>query len=181
MPVGTVGGALKSHPTYALVHRLLGNPDAAGLSCVDTRLHVMLQNSWIWSLSVRDLLVVELAMIIAAVGLAQNLAAIRALATEGIQRGHMALHARNVAVAALGGPTAGNHTSFKSFSFHHIESRSRLRFYPIVSALDSKMQGEGTRRLELIAAHLATSGTVTATAAKSFLENQGWSTEVGKS
>jgi len=41
----------------------------------------------------------------AAVGLAQNLAAIRALATEGIQRGHMALHARQVAIAAgaLGG------------------------------------------------------------------------------
>jgi hydroxymethylglutaryl-CoA reductase len=36
----------------------------------------------------------------AAVGLAQNLAALRALATEGIQRGHMALHARQMAVAA---------------------------------------------------------------------------------
>ena len=42
----------------------------------------------------------ELAEIIAAVGLAQNLAAIRALATEGIQKGHMALHARQVAMAA---------------------------------------------------------------------------------
>jgi hydroxymethylglutaryl-CoA reductase len=42
----------------------------------------------------------ELAEIIAAVGLAQNLAALRALATEGIQRGHMALHARQVAIAA---------------------------------------------------------------------------------
>jgi len=38
--------------------------------------------------------------VMAAVGLAQNLAALRALATEGIQRGHMALHARQVAVAA---------------------------------------------------------------------------------
>jgi len=38
--------------------------------------------------------------VIAAVGLAQNLAAIRALATEGIQRGHMTLHARQVAIAA---------------------------------------------------------------------------------
>ncbi|RJS85829.1 3-hydroxy-3-methylglutaryl-CoA reductase, partial [Methanophagales archaeon] len=38
--------------------------------------------------------------IIAAVGLAQNFAALRALATEGIQRGHMSLHARNVAIAA---------------------------------------------------------------------------------
>ena len=42
----------------------------------------------------------ELAEIIAAVGLAQNLAALRALATEGIQRGHMRLHARQVALAA---------------------------------------------------------------------------------
>ena len=43
---------------------------------------------------------VDLAGIIAAVGLAQNLAAIRALATEGIQKGHMALHARQIATAA---------------------------------------------------------------------------------
>jgi len=42
----------------------------------------------------------ELAEVIAAVGLAQNLAAIRALAAEGIQRGHMRLHARQVAAAA---------------------------------------------------------------------------------
>jgi hydroxymethylglutaryl-CoA reductase len=42
----------------------------------------------------------ELAGIIASVGLAQNLAALRALATEGIQSGHMTLHARQVATAA---------------------------------------------------------------------------------
>lgn len=42
----------------------------------------------------------ELAQIIAAVGLAQNMAAMRALATEGIQRGHMSLHARNLATVA---------------------------------------------------------------------------------
>jgi hydroxymethylglutaryl-CoA reductase len=45
----------------------------------------------------------ELAEIMAAVGLAQNLAALRALATEGIQRGHMTLHARQVAAAAGAG------------------------------------------------------------------------------
>jgi len=39
-------------------------------------------------------------MVVASVGLAQNLAALRALATEGIQKGHMALHARQVAMAA---------------------------------------------------------------------------------
>jgi len=42
----------------------------------------------------------ELSMIAASVGVASNLAALRALATEGIQRGHMSLHARSVAVAA---------------------------------------------------------------------------------
>jgi hydroxymethylglutaryl-CoA reductase len=42
----------------------------------------------------------ELGEVIAAVGLAQNLAALKALATEGIQRGHMKLHARNVAAMA---------------------------------------------------------------------------------
>ena len=42
----------------------------------------------------------ELAQIAASVGLANNLSAVRALATDGIQRGHMALHARSVAVAA---------------------------------------------------------------------------------
>jgi hydroxymethylglutaryl-CoA reductase len=42
----------------------------------------------------------ELSEVMVAVGLAQNLAALRALATEGIQRGHMALHARQVALAA---------------------------------------------------------------------------------
>jgi hydroxymethylglutaryl-CoA reductase len=42
----------------------------------------------------------ELAEVIVSVGLAQNLAALRALASEGIQRGHMSLHARNVAISA---------------------------------------------------------------------------------
>jgi hydroxymethylglutaryl-CoA reductase len=42
----------------------------------------------------------ELAEVIVSVGLAQNLAALRALATEGIQKGHMSLHARQVAIAA---------------------------------------------------------------------------------
>jgi len=42
----------------------------------------------------------ELAEVMVSVGLAQNLAALRALATEGIQKGHMSLHARQVAVAA---------------------------------------------------------------------------------
>jgi hydroxymethylglutaryl-CoA reductase len=71
MPVGLVGGATKTHPTARAAVRLLGVETAA-----------------------------ELAQVIVAVGLAQNTGAVRALATEGIQRGHMTLHARNVALAA---------------------------------------------------------------------------------
>ena len=69
--VGIVGGPIKIHPTVQLVHRVLR------ISSAD-----------------------ELARVMAAVGLAQNMAAIKALATEGIQQGHMALHARSVAVSA---------------------------------------------------------------------------------
>jgi hydroxymethylglutaryl-CoA reductase len=71
MAVGLVGGATRVHPTAQAALKLMGVQTAA-----------------------------ELAQIIVAVGLAQNLAALRALATEGIQRGHMSLHARQVAVAA---------------------------------------------------------------------------------
>lgn len=71
MPVGLVGGATTVHAAARAAVRLLG---------VSTASH--------------------LAEIIAAVGLAQNFAALRALATEGIQRGHMSLHARNIAISA---------------------------------------------------------------------------------
>jgi hydroxymethylglutaryl-CoA reductase len=71
MAVGIVGGATKVHPTARAALKLMGVQTAS-----------------------------ELAEIIVSVGLAQNLAALRALATEGIQRGHMSLHARQVAVAA---------------------------------------------------------------------------------
>ena len=69
--VGIVGGATRVHPTAQVALKILGVKTAS-----------------------------ELAQIMAAVGLAQNLAAIRALATEGIQRGHMSLHARQIALAA---------------------------------------------------------------------------------
>ncbi len=71
MAVGIIGGATKVHPAAKAAIRLMGVKTAS-----------------------------ELAEIIVAVGLAQNLAALRALATEGIQRGHMSLHARQVAIAA---------------------------------------------------------------------------------
>ncbi|HWL84686.1 MAG TPA: hydroxymethylglutaryl-CoA reductase, degradative [Polyangiaceae bacterium] len=71
MSLGTVGGTLRVHPAARLALRMLGGPGAG-----------------------------ELAAVAACVGLASNLAAVRALATDGIQRGHMALHARSVAIAA---------------------------------------------------------------------------------
>jgi hydroxymethylglutaryl-CoA reductase len=71
MAVGIIGGATKVHPAAQAAVKLMGVKTAR-----------------------------ELAEIIVSVGLAQNMAALRALATEGIQRGHMSLHARQVAIAA---------------------------------------------------------------------------------
>lgn len=71
LAVGLVGGATKIHPVAQAAIKILGVKTAG-----------------------------ELGDIIASVGLAQNLAAIKALATEGIQRGHMSLHAKNIAVTA---------------------------------------------------------------------------------
>lgn len=71
MAIGLVGGATKTHPTAKIAVKILGVKKAR-----------------------------ELAEIAAALGLAQNFAALRALATEGIQRGHMKLHASNMAVLA---------------------------------------------------------------------------------
>jgi hydroxymethylglutaryl-CoA reductase len=71
LAVGTVGGPIKIHPLVRLLHKIM---DVKGAR--------------------------QLAEVMAAVGLAQNLAALRALGSVGIQRGHMALHARCVAVEA---------------------------------------------------------------------------------
>lgn len=71
MAVGLVGGATKINPVSQVAIRILGVKSA-----------------------------VELGEIVGAVGLAQNLAALRVLATEGVQRGHMSLHAKNIAVMA---------------------------------------------------------------------------------
>ena len=71
MAVGIIGGATQVHPVARASIKLMGVTTAS-----------------------------QLAEIIVSVGLAQNLAALRALSTEGIQRGHMGLHARQVAIAA---------------------------------------------------------------------------------
>ncbi len=71
LSVGTVGGIINVHPTAKICTKILGVSSAKELACVIT-----------------------------ATGLAQNFSALRALATEGIQKGHMKLHARNLASAA---------------------------------------------------------------------------------
>ena len=71
MAVGIIGGAIRTHPIAKIALKILGVKTAT-----------------------------ELGEVLAAVGLAQNLGALRALANEGIQRGHMRLHARNIAFAA---------------------------------------------------------------------------------
>ena len=71
MAVGLIGGAVKTHPIARIAMKILNVKSAN-----------------------------EFAEVIAAVGLAQNLAALRALSDEGIQRGHMSLHARNIAITA---------------------------------------------------------------------------------
>jgi len=71
MAVGLIGGAVKTHPIARIAIKILGVRTAN-----------------------------EFGEVCTAVGLAQNLAALRALANEGIQRGHMSLHARNIAVMA---------------------------------------------------------------------------------
>lgn len=76
MAVGLIGGAVRTHPVAKIALKILGVKTAN-----------------------------EFGEVLAAVGLAQNLGALRALAHEGIQRGHMSLHARNIAVAA--GATGG--------------------------------------------------------------------------
>ena len=75
MAVGTVGGIVNVHPLARICSKILGAGSAGELGCI-----------------------------IAATGLAQNYSAIRALATEGIQKGHMRLHARNLASAAGAAP-----------------------------------------------------------------------------
>ncbi len=75
MKVGTVGGPLQSNPTVGILLRILNVESAT-----------------------------ELMEVMGAVGLAQNFSALRALSTEGIQKGHMTLHARTVAMAAGASP-----------------------------------------------------------------------------
>ena len=71
LPVGAVGGSISFHPAAKMTKAILGNPSAA-----------------------------ELEAVIVSVGLAQNFSAIKALVTEGIQKGHMGLQSRSLAISA---------------------------------------------------------------------------------
>jgi hydroxymethylglutaryl-CoA reductase len=91
LAVGLIGGATAVHPTAKANVKLLGITGAA-----------------------------ELAQVLASVGLAQNFAALRALATEGIQRGHMELHARNIAATAGARPDEVDRVVARLVSEHRI-------------------------------------------------------------
>jgi hydroxymethylglutaryl-CoA reductase len=91
LAVGLIGGATAVHPTAKANVKLLGVQGAS-----------------------------ELAQVLASVGLAQNFAALRALATEGIQRGHMELHARNIAATAGARPDEVDRVVARLVSEHRI-------------------------------------------------------------
>lgn len=91
LAVGLIGGATAVHPTAKANVKLLGIKGAG-----------------------------ELAQVLASVGLAQNFAALRALATEGIQRGHMELHARNIAATAGARPDEVDRVVARLVSEHRI-------------------------------------------------------------
>ncbi len=106
LAVGTVGGATRVHPAAKVALQILGNPGSQ-----------------------------ELSEIMACVGLAQNFGAIRALATEGIQHGHMRMHARQLAVAA------GAESSMVTMVAQQLITENNIRLQraqEIVSALKNK-------------------------------------------
>ncbi len=107
LQVGIVGGATKVHPISRIALRILGVKTAK-----------------------------ELAEIMAAVGLAQNLAALRALVHEGIQRGHMRLHARNLAIMA------GAQGELIDKIAERMISEGRIRFDYAKKLLEEYLKGE---------------------------------------
>ncbi len=107
LQVGIVGGATKVHPISRIALKILGVKTAK-----------------------------ELAEIMAAVGLAQNLAALRALVHEGIQKGHMRLHARNLAIMA------GAQGELIDKIAERMISKGRIRFDYAKKLLEEYLKGE---------------------------------------
>jgi len=106
--VGLIGGATAVHPTAKANVKVLGVKSAR-----------------------------ELGEVLAAVGLAQNFAALRALATEGIQRGHMELHARNLAVSAGARPEEVDRVVERLVRDHQV------RFDRAKAVIEELRSGEG--------------------------------------
>jgi hydroxymethylglutaryl-CoA reductase len=104
--VGIVGGAASVHPLSKIGLKILGVKSAK-----------------------------ELAMVLSAVGLAQNLAALRSLASEGIQKGHMRLHARNIAYTA---GCRDNQIDFVAKKMAEENSVTVTRAQEILSSLETK-------------------------------------------
>jgi len=103
---GILGGATSTHPVAKAAIKILGVRSAQELACV-----------------------------MASVGLAQNLAALRALASEGISKGHMKLHARNLAIMAGASP------ELIPKVLEEIEKEDRVT-YDKVAEIVKKLKGE---------------------------------------
>ncbi len=108
VPVGLIGGATAVHPTAKANVKVLGVKSAS-----------------------------ELGEVMAAVGLAQNFGALRALATEGIQRGHMELHARNLATSAGARPDEVDRVVAR------LVAERQVRFDRAKAILDELRRGPG--------------------------------------
>lgn len=109
--VGVRGGAVQTHPIMAFTHGIAGNPSSR-----------------------------ELGEMLVCVGLAQNFAAIRALVTEGIQRGHMGLHSRNIAIGAGAPPHLVSEVSNYMVSRGRIDIETATDYLNAHSILASSTQ-----------------------------------------
>lgn len=132
--VGVVGGSLKSNPAALL-----------GLKIADTKTAT------------------ELAELMGAVGLAQNFAALRALVTDGIQKGHMSLHARSVAISASTPPELFDHVvegmigsgDVKRWKAHELidEFQEKSRSDDLDSSSDIAARGTASGKVILLGEH----------------------------
>ncbi len=110
LAVGTVGGATHVHPGAAAALRMLGVENSRELACV-----------------------------IASVGLAQNLAALKALSTEGIQRGHMNLHARQLAFATGASGAAADRIAARMITENRISASYAVELFEIEKNKDKSL------------------------------------------
>lgn len=111
VPIGVRGGAIQTHPVMAYTHGLVGNPTSKMLG-----------------------------EILTTVGLAQNFAAMRALVTEGIQRGHMGLHSRNIAIGAGAPPHLVTEVSAYMISRGRIDNETATDYLRAHSILANSTQ-----------------------------------------